>query len=75
MNATPNDDRDRMAHFHSLSFEAQAGAIRRLAATGMSLQGISHATGIAVEQLRRVIGSDIETNPMQPAVKPPFFFR
>jgi hypothetical protein len=51
---SPNDS--HMAHFRSLSFEAQAGTIRQLAATGMSLQGISRATGIAIEQLRRVIG-------------------
>jgi len=45
-----------MAHFHSLNFDEQAGAIRRLAATGMSEHGIACATGLAVEQVRRMIG-------------------
>jgi hypothetical protein len=58
----PYDD-SRMNHFRCLSFEAQAGAIRRLAATGMTLQGISHATGIAVEHLATMISN----NPRSPA--------
>ena len=71
---TADADRNRTAHFRSLSFEAQAGAIRRLAATGMTLQGISSAIGIAIEQLRRVIGDRrsvtrtmICNNPRRPA--------
>jgi hypothetical protein len=42
-------------HFRILSRDQQAAAIRRLAASGMSDYGISHATGLAVEQIRRVL--------------------
>lgn len=52
---TSENDRRRMLHFHALGFTEQAGAIRRLAATGMTHDGISRATGLAVEQLRRVL--------------------
>ena len=46
---------NRMAHFHTLATHQQAEAICRLAATGMSAHGIAHATGLAVEQVRRVV--------------------
>lgn len=42
-------------HFHVLDRSQQAQAIARLAATGMSDYGISHATGLAVEQVRRCL--------------------
>lgn len=42
-------------HFNVLDHEQQRQAIARLAATGMSDYGISHATGLAVEQVRRVL--------------------
>lgn len=48
-------DTNRMAHFHALAREQQAEAIRRLAATGMSEHSMAHATGLAVEQIRRVL--------------------
>jgi uncharacterized protein YoaH (UPF0181 family) len=52
--APGNVERAAMAHFHSLTREQQADAVRRLAATGMSDFGISAATRLSVEQIRRV---------------------
>jgi hypothetical protein len=43
-------------HFHVLTRAEQEAAIRKMAGVGMSDYGISHATGLAVEQVRRVIG-------------------
>jgi hypothetical protein len=48
-------DLDRMRHFHALDREQQAAAIRRLAVTGMSDHGISSATKLSVEFVRRVL--------------------
>lgn len=42
-------------HFNTLDHEQQAQAIRRLALTGMSPHQIAHATGLAVEQINRLI--------------------
>lgn len=42
-------------HFHALDREEQAAAIRRMAADGVTDYGISHATGLAVEQVRRIL--------------------
>ncbi len=42
-------------HFHALSHEEQTAAIRRMSADGMTDYGISHATGLAVEQVRRIL--------------------
>ena len=50
-----DEDRHRMAHFQALDCEQQMQAIGRLAVTGMTAYGISHATGLAVEQVRRVL--------------------
>ena len=51
------DDRQaRMNHFVLLSHEEQAEALRRLARSGMSPHGIAAAAGIAVEQVRAIIG-------------------
>jgi hypothetical protein len=46
----------RMAHFHKLTRQEQAQAIHHLAAEGWSEYGISHATQLAIEQIRRVLG-------------------
>jgi len=48
--------RARMAHWHRLTQAEQAECIRRMAAEGWSDYGIAHATGLAVEQIRRVLG-------------------
>ena len=42
-------------HFHALSSQEQAQAIRRLAASGQGEHTIAHATGLSVEQIRRVL--------------------
>jgi hypothetical protein len=52
---SPGDDFAARRHFLALSADEQAGAIRRLAATGMSDHGIAHATRLSVEFIRRVI--------------------
>jgi hypothetical protein len=54
--AALRDDHDRMRHFASLDRQQQAQAIRRLAATGMTDHDISHATRLAVEQIRTMLG-------------------
>jgi hypothetical protein len=43
-------------HFRELTFQERKAAIVTLAADGMSDYGISAATGIAVEQVRAIIG-------------------
>lgn len=43
-------------HFWTLEPEQQAAAIRRLIASGMSEYGASHATGLSVEMIRRLLG-------------------
>lgn len=43
-------------HFWTLEPEQQAAAIRRLIASGMSEYGASHATGLSVEMVRRILG-------------------
>lgn len=53
---TDTSDAARMRHFHTLDRSRQAEAIRRLAATGMSDHGISHATQLSLEQVRRILG-------------------
>lgn len=50
-------DATRMHHFHTLSPEHQADALRRLAALGYSDHGIASASGLSVEFVRRVLGS------------------
>ena len=45
----------RRAHFHALDREQQVQAIRRLAATGLSPDGISHATGLATEMVLHLL--------------------
>lgn len=55
LSGTAGPDTNRMAHFHALAREQQADAIGRLAATGMNEHSIAHATGLAVEQVRRVL--------------------
>ena len=42
-------------HFHALSRDQQAQAIRRLAATGQHEETIARATGLSVEQIRKLL--------------------
>jgi DNA invertase Pin-like site-specific DNA recombinase len=42
-------------HFHALSCHEQAQAIRDLAASGQGKHTIADATGLSVEQVRRVL--------------------
>jgi DNA invertase Pin-like site-specific DNA recombinase len=42
-------------HLHALNQAERAAAIRRLATEGMSDRGIASATGLSVEQVRRVL--------------------
>jgi DNA invertase Pin-like site-specific DNA recombinase len=42
-------------HFHALSRQEQAQAIRRLAASGQGEHTIALATGLSVEQIRRIL--------------------
>jgi ABC-type phosphate/phosphonate transport system ATPase subunit len=42
-------------HFYLLSQGEQAAAIRRLAASGLGAYTIARATGLSVEQIRRVL--------------------
>ena len=60
---TADADRNRMAHFHALDHEQQAEAVRRLAVLGYSDHDIGHATGLAVEQVRQIIGRRQEQRP------------
>jgi hypothetical protein len=50
----------RRLHWFTLTPSEQAAAIRRLAAQGASDHGIAHATGLAVEQVRRILGGQTE---------------
>lgn len=45
----------RRLHFHTLEPPEQAGAIRRMAASGFTEYAIAAATGLAVEQVRRTL--------------------
>ncbi len=47
---------DPRAHFHSLTRDEQAAAIRRLADEGLGEYTIAHACGLAVEQVRAILG-------------------
>lgn len=49
----------RMLHFHSLDREQQFQAIHRLVASGMSEHGVSHATGLSVEMVRRILAEQV----------------
>jgi hypothetical protein len=46
---------DHRTHFASLPQQEQLSAVQRLAATGETDYGIAHATGLAVEQVRRFL--------------------
>lgn len=50
---------DRMRHFRTLDRAQQAAAIRRLATAGQSEHTIAAATGLAVEQIRRLLEVDV----------------
>jgi hypothetical protein len=49
-------DDNRMNHFLLLTPEEQASAICRLSRSGMSDHGISSATRLSVEMVRKIIG-------------------
>lgn len=42
-------------HFHAMPHDQQVQAIRRLAAAGQGDQTIARATGLSVEQIRRLM--------------------
>ena len=44
-------------HFHTLERTEQEAAIRRLATSGQGEHTIAHATGLSVEQIRRVLAA------------------
>jgi hypothetical protein len=46
----------KMLYFELLTENERREAIARLARSGMSDYGISSATGLAVEQIRRILG-------------------
>ena len=48
-------DQFRLMYFHALPQAEQEAAIRRLAAAGQGEHTIAHATGLSVEQIRRVL--------------------
>ncbi|MGH3631103.1 MAG: hypothetical protein ACRDRL_27125 [Sciscionella sp.] len=48
-------------HFLLLDQEQQAQAIKRMAATGWSDNGIATATGLSVEQIRRILAEHSPT--------------
>lgn len=54
MSANP-DDR-RMHYFAMLTHDEQASAIHRLSRSGMSDHGISAATQLSVEMIRKILG-------------------
>ena len=53
-----DSDEARMRHFHVLDHDAQAAAIRRMAAIGRTEYGIAAATGLSVEMVRRLLGHE-----------------
>jgi len=55
-----NADALARLHFHALDRVEQAQAIRRLAATGQGEHTIACATGLSVEQIRRVLAEHDE---------------
>jgi len=46
----------RMRHFEMLTPDEQRAAICRLAKAGFSDHGVASATGLAVEQIRQILG-------------------
>jgi hypothetical protein len=52
-------DDNRMAAWHALTEAQQAEAIRAMADSGFTDHGISAATRLAVEQVRRVLGERV----------------
>lgn len=51
---TANNEAHRM-NFTAMPYEQQVEAIQRMASGGTSDYGIAHATGLAVEQVRRIL--------------------
>jgi hypothetical protein len=53
--STPSSaEQDRLRHFLALGREAQARAIRRMAAAGNSVATIAAATRLSLEQIQRI---------------------
>lgn len=53
------DDADaRIRHYAALTQSEQETAIRQLARDGQQEHTIARATGLAVEQVRRIVGAD-----------------
>jgi hypothetical protein len=50
-------------HFTVLTQEEQEAAIRRLAAAGQGAHTIAHATGLSLEQIRRVLSVEARQVP------------
>lgn len=50
----------QLMRFHSLDREQQFQAIHRLVASGMSDHGVSHATGLSVEMIRRILAEQVQ---------------
>jgi hypothetical protein len=48
-------------HFHALSQAEQAAAIRRISADSQGDHTIARATGLSVEQVRRVLALQLST--------------
>ena len=53
--SAPDDESRRMSAFTSMPHQAQAEAMRRMAALGYSAHGIARATHLSVEQVRDVL--------------------
>jgi hypothetical protein len=53
--ADPNGDARRMQHFHALSREEQARAIRDLSSSGYSDDAIAAATRLSTEMVCRIL--------------------
>jgi hypothetical protein len=54
---TPHDADPSRLHWHALTREQQAAAIRRMRAAGMSELVIAHATGLSLECVMRVLAT------------------
>ncbi|MGA7540620.1 MAG: hypothetical protein WBW93_17825 [Steroidobacteraceae bacterium] len=55
LNAISIADQERLRHFLALGREAQAGAVRRMAAVGHSPTTIAAATRLSEEQIRQIL--------------------
>jgi ABC-type phosphate/phosphonate transport system ATPase subunit len=55
LSGSQDHDEARMRAFHAMDRDAQAAAIKRLAAIGWTENRIARATKLSVEQIRRVL--------------------